>query len=193
MEIVSKYNGRCKACGGQIVKGEKIKWFKSSGAVHADCGAPVMVMFGGSLHISHGQGHGGAEYRVGQKIRHKEYGVFVVRSTSRQYFRENGIKHGVGKESGYLFLAYCDREEKIVAINKIPEIEKIIKTEGEHLIIKERPAGDRIGIRYKACFVLGVSWIWLVKEIDEGFECWRVPATEVLSKEIRKTTELAKQ
>lgn len=38
MTITSKYNGKCKVCGGRIYKGERINWSRGRGASHAECG-----------------------------------------------------------------------------------------------------------------------------------------------------------
>lgn len=37
MLIKSKYHGKCKKCGGSIIKGENIFWNKAQGAIHQRC------------------------------------------------------------------------------------------------------------------------------------------------------------
>ena len=39
--MAAKYDGRCRACGGEIRAGDAIDWTRETGAVHAQCpGAP---------------------------------------------------------------------------------------------------------------------------------------------------------
>lgn len=35
--MVSKFNGRCKTCGGRIRQGDNIIWSKATGAMHLEC------------------------------------------------------------------------------------------------------------------------------------------------------------
>ena len=39
MTITSKFNGKCKQCGGTIAKGEEIEWSKEHGSQHVSCPA----------------------------------------------------------------------------------------------------------------------------------------------------------
>ena len=57
MTMTAKYPGRCKGCGGSIVRGEEIEWSRGKGARHVDCGSSRLrapsrrvhtVQFGGS-------------------------------------------------------------------------------------------------------------------------------------------------
>jgi hypothetical protein len=37
MTITSKFNGKCKKCGGPFAKGEQIEWSKEQGSRHVAC------------------------------------------------------------------------------------------------------------------------------------------------------------
>jgi formate dehydrogenase maturation protein FdhE len=41
MTITSKFNGKCKACGGFIPAGSQVNWSRNAGARHLNCGVPV--------------------------------------------------------------------------------------------------------------------------------------------------------
>ena len=39
MTITSKFDGKCKKCGGFIAKGQEIEWSKENGSQHVTCPA----------------------------------------------------------------------------------------------------------------------------------------------------------
>jgi hypothetical protein len=39
MTITSKFNGKCKQCGGSIAKGDEINWSREGGTQHVSCPA----------------------------------------------------------------------------------------------------------------------------------------------------------
>ena len=45
MTITSKYDGKCKKCGGFIAKGQEIEWSKEGGSQHTVCPAKPALSY----------------------------------------------------------------------------------------------------------------------------------------------------
>lgn len=148
--MTSKYPGTCRKCGEPFPAGEKIEWNRGSGASHAKCPdkKPVIKY---PYSIGGGSGYGCNGWTVGEVVRvdpEKYDGneFLLVLSSSKRYWREDGMSFGVGDDSGYTYSAGCrtatDEEsaplrKKIriageikAAKKRLSEIKNLIKTNG---------------------------------------------------------------
>lgn len=196
MTIISKYNGYCKKCGGKITAGEKIEWSREGGSRHLECQAKAAAKREADpneIRLHGGSGYGCHGWTVGQVVRTKDKGIVVITSSTKRYYREDGLSFGVGDDQGYLYratarpateeeaapvrAAEAAKAEKKAAKSRLAEIARQIEDTGD--APEEQPVGAR-AMDTQNVYGGGSWWhlddpsgIWYVRNNGTDGDDWR--------------------
>lgn len=193
MTITAKYQGKCIKCGQDINPGDQINWEKGRGSYHIECPERrKQELPENAFRVGRGQGYGGHDYRVGETFRDRKHGLVTVLSSSKTYYREDGMSFGVGDESGYVFSAVVrpatddesapilEQEEEIRRKNtakvRLQQIADDIRTNGDRPS-DAQPTGDRYMDTQDiygggSWFVVGADYIWYVRNNGMDGDNW---------------------
>ncbi|MEI6502857.1 MAG: hypothetical protein WCP21_17745 [Armatimonadota bacterium] len=106
--MTNKYVGRCTKCEGvvDIGEGELIRVSGDWLVFHPECSGPPFFAKPKGMHKIHrSEAQGGRMYRRGDVLRTETGDIVFVMSRSYRLFRHTGMKHGVGRDEGYMYYA----------------------------------------------------------------------------------------